>query len=53
MEVDQYLGASFFLDLNADSHGVKTHQKASFETKNGQISSTPKLPWQVFDLKIH
>jgi len=24
-----------FLDLNADSHGVKTHQKASFKTKNG------------------
>ena len=34
----------FFLDLKAGSHGVKTHQKASFETKNGQISSTPELP---------
>ena len=37
----------FFLYLNADSHGVKTHQKVSFETKTGQIGSTPELPWQV------
>ena len=37
----------FFLYLHADSHGVKTHQKVSFETQNSQIGSTPELPWQV------
>ena len=26
---------------------LKTHHKASFETQNGQIGSTPELPWQV------
>ena len=43
----------FFLDLHADSHGVRHDQKSPLRLGSTSFGPIPELPSNVFFLKIH